>query len=119
MTLKECYERLGGDYADVASRLPSEKFILKFVLKFLDDGSYAMLLNALETGNGEEAFRAAHTIKGMCANLGFTKLGESSSALTEFLRPGLSGDYSALLEQVCRDYEQTCQAIRAMQESQE
>ena len=117
MTLKECYDALGGDYADVTSRLPSERFIQKFVLKFLEDGSYELLLRSLEAGNGEEAFRAAHTIKGMCQNLGFSKLSASSSELTECLRSGLNGDYTALLEQVRRDYQQAAEAIAAFKAS--
>ena len=116
MTLKECYEAMGGDYADVTARLPSEKFIQKFVLKFLDDGSYELLLTSLEAGNGEEAFRAAHTITGMCQNLGFARLGKSSSALTELLRAGMDGDYTALLEQVRQDYRLTCDTIQKFKE---
>ena len=81
MTLQECYEALGGNYQEVSSRLPSEKFIQKFVLKFLDDQSYQLLEDSWQSGNDEEAFRAAHTIKGMCQNLSFTTLQESSSQL--------------------------------------
>ena len=77
MTLQECYAALDGDFAGVSGRLPSEKFIQKYVLKFLDDGSYELLLRSMEEENWEEAFRAAHTIKGMCQNLDFTRLYES------------------------------------------
>ena len=37
MTLQELYTEIGGDYNEVRGRLPSDKFIQKFVLKFLDD----------------------------------------------------------------------------------
>ena len=73
MTLQECFAALGGNYDDVMGRLRSERLVQKFVLKFLDDGSYALLLSSLEAGNGEEAFRAAHTIKGMCQNREFER----------------------------------------------
>ena len=65
MTLQECYAALDGDFAGVSGRLPSEKFIQKYVLKFLDDGSYELLLRSMEEENWEEAFRAAHTIKAL------------------------------------------------------
>lgn len=79
MTLQECYAALGGDYEDVLARLRSERLVRKFVLKYLDDPSFTLLCSSMEEKNYEEAFRAAHTIKGMCQNLSFTKLLESSS----------------------------------------
>ena len=74
MTLKECYTALEGDYEGVLNRLRSEKMVQKFVLKFLNDKSHELLVTSMEAGNYEEAFRAAHTIKGVCQNLSFTKL---------------------------------------------
>ncbi len=114
MTLKECYAAMGGDYDDAIGRLRSERLLSKFVLKFLDDGSYRLLLDSLENGNGEEAFRASHTIKGMCQNLSFTDLGHSASELTEALRAGRT-DVQGLLDQVKADYARAEEAIRAFQ----
>lgn len=111
MTLQDCYIALGGDYDDVLGRLRSERLVQKFVLKFLDDGSFGLLLRSLEENNTAEAFRAAHTIKGMCQNLAFTKLGNSSSALTEALRGGDMDKGNALLPQVKEDYDCTVSAI--------
>ncbi len=113
MTLQECYENLGGNYQEVCSRLPSEKFIQKFVLKFLNDKSFQLLQDSWNQGNDEEAFRASHTIKGMCQNLSFALLQESSSALTEALRNGRSPEAPALYEKVCEDYQRTADAISA------
>ena len=73
MTVKECYEQMGADYEGVLGRLRSEGLIKKFAKKFLDDGSFQSLKDNLAQGNGEEAFRAAHTLKGVCQNLGFDK----------------------------------------------
>lgn len=112
MTLQECYAALGGDCADALARLRSERLVQKFVLKFLADGSYDLLCRSLESGDMAEAFRAAHTLKGMCGNLSFTALGDSSSALTEALRAGDVPD-AALVEQVKADYQRTANAIRA------
>ncbi len=112
MTLQECYESLGGDYKEVSSRLPSEKFIQKFVLKFLDDKTYELLTTSWQEENYEEAFRAAHTIKGMCQNLSFTVLQESSSQLTEALRNGMSPQAPELYGRVLEDYARTTGAIQ-------
>lgn len=115
MTLKECYGELEGDYEGVLSRLRSERMVQKFVLKFLNDKSYELLTTSLKEGNHDEAFRAAHTIKGVCQNLSFTKLYESSSRLTESLRSGNGTEVDGLVCQVKEDYEKTVAAIEAFQ----
>ena len=117
MTLQECYAALGGDYDEVIGLLRSEKLVNKFVLRFLDDKSYDLLCASMEAKNYEEAFRAAHTIKGICSNLAFTMLGRSSSALSEALRHGYTPEADALAEQVKAEYQQTVAAIRAYQEA--
>ncbi len=111
MKLKECYAMLDGDYESAVSHLSSDALVEKFLYKFLDDKSYNNLVSALDEQNFEEAFRAAHTLKGVCQNLSFTKLGASSSALTEALRGDLDPSYLSLAAQVKDDYEQTVAAI--------
>ena len=116
MTLQECYSAMGGDYDEVMGRLRSEKLVQKFVLKFLNDKSYELLCTSMESKNYEEAFRAAHTIKGVAQNLSFTALYQSASALSEALRGGFSPEAPALAAQVDADYAKTASAIRAYQE---
>ena len=111
MTLEECYAALEGSFTDAMSRLRSEKLVRKFALKFLNDGSYQLLQDSLTKEDYEEAFRAAHTIKGVCQNLAFNKLGESSEKFTESLRGGWSEAVPALASQVTADYQQTIAAL--------
>ena len=114
MTTKECYEKIGADYNAVLDRIPSEAIIKKFAKKFLDDASYNNLVNAMTEKNVEEAFRAAHTMKGICLNLGFDSLYKVSSALTEKLRAGdmdgSTDDYEAVKEA----YAVTVEAIKQL-----
>lgn len=117
MSLTECYIALGGSYEEVLSRLSSERLVNKFVLKFLTDPSYDLLVRSMESKDWPEAFRAAHTIKGVCQNLDFTRLYRSSCQLSEALRNGVTPEAPSLLEQVKADYAQTVAAIRAFQES--
>lgn len=116
MTLKECYAALNGDYEEAMGRLRSERLVQKFVLKFLDDGSFDLLCRSMEAGDQPEAFRAAHTIKGVCQNLSFTRLLASGEKLTEALRDGPTPEAPALFTQVQADYRQTVDAIRRFQE---
>lgn len=115
MTLKECYAAMGGNYDEVMGRLRSERLVQKFVLKFLDDGSFDLLCRSMEGADYEEAFRAAHTIKGVCQNLSIDKLQASSSRLCESLRNGYTPESDALAEEVRADYSQTAAAIEAFQ----
>lgn len=116
MTLRECYCEIGGDYEGVVARLMNERIVQKFLLRFLSDASYDTLVESLEAENYEEAFRAAHTLKGVCQNLGLTRLGESSSRLTEALRNKNFQDASELLDQVKKDYCQTVSAVGILKE---
>ncbi|MCI8907745.1 MAG: Hpt domain-containing protein [Angelakisella sp.] len=119
MTLKECYEKMEANYDEVIGRLRSERLVQKFALKFLDDPSYQLLITSMEEKNYEEAFRAAHTIKGVCQNLGFTRLGDSSSALTESLRSGWTPEADRLLEQTKADYQNTVTPLQSLKDSQQ
>lgn len=78
MTMQECYKAIGGNYEAVLGRLHSEALIQRFTLKFLEDQSYLQLKQALENKNYEDAFRSAHTLKGVCQNLSFDRLYEVS-----------------------------------------
>ena len=70
MTIKQCYEAMGADYENVSQRIPSEAMIKKFATKFPEDESFTQLTDALKNGNAEIAFRAVHTMKGLCLTLG-------------------------------------------------
>lgn len=114
MTIQESYAALGGNYEEVAGRFRSDERILKFMGLFLKDESFSTLCKALEQNNLEEAFRAAHTLKGVSSNLGFTRLYNSSHELTELLRPKTPApEIPALFAQVQKDYEITAEAIRS------
>lgn len=116
MTIQECYQKLDGDFDQAEKRLSSEALIMRFLTKFLDDGSFSQLCIAMEEGDRDKAFRAAHTLKGVSGNLSLSRLYLSVSQLTEVLRYGsecIPTDAAPLLEEVTRDYRLTVNAIRA------
>lgn len=114
MTVKECYDLMGGDYDDVVNRLMNDKMIERFLPKVVNDQSYALLCNSLEEKNMKESFRAAHTLKGICQNMSLTRLRDSVSLLTEQLRDReeYGEDILPLAAQVKEDYLHTCECIR-------
>ena len=115
MTIEQCYQEMGGNYTEVCGRLPSQRLVEKFVRKFLDDRSYAELTAAMAAGDHDVAFRAAHTLKGVCANLGLERLRASAGTLTETLRlqaAAIPSEAAAQLEQIHADYRLTVDTIR-------
>jgi len=112
MDLKECYAKLEGNYDEILSRFMSDAMVERFMLKFLKDTSFQEVSEALNKNDGETAFRAAHTLKGVALNLSLSKLAVSASELTENLRDlQIDGDTSPLFTQTRKDYAMTKEAI--------
>lgn len=88
MTLEEFYQAVGGSYKEVIERIPSEDMVLRFVRRFVEDTTFSDWQTAQKEQDIQAAFRAAHTMKGIAANLGFENLTRVSKELTEELRPG-------------------------------
>ncbi|MDE5965064.1 MAG: Hpt domain-containing protein [Eubacterium sp.] len=114
MDLKECFNTFGGNYNDVILRLITEERVKKFLLIFLKDTSFNELESAMECKDYDSAFRAAHTLKGVCANLGIEKLGKLSSEITEALREKDNATANKLFPQVSQCYSITIDAINQL-----
>lgn len=105
MDIRQLYEKTGGNFEDVLKRLGSEAMIQRFVLKFAKDPSFGELTRGMEEQDAELAFRAAHTLKGICLNLGFDRLYAPTAALTEDLRGrAFSGQSEELYHRVKTEY---------------
>lgn len=114
MTVQECYEEMGGDYKEIMSRLMSEERVKKFLAMFLQDPSYAELQEKMKEKNYEEAFRASHTLKGVCQNLSLTELFQASFEITEALREKNGQAAEKLMGKVTDSYEKTVAAIHTL-----
>lgn len=115
MEFREFYEKVGGDYDEVIGRLGKEERITKYLHKFVESDPIAEFDKALQNDSFEECFRALHSIKGMCLNLGLGKLSESSSALCEEYRNGApTKDVTLLTKQVRDDYAMTLDVIKEL-----
>ncbi|MBR0265919.1 MAG: Hpt domain-containing protein [Clostridia bacterium] len=118
MTVKELYERMGGDYDAAVKIMMMDSMIAKFIVKVPDDPTYGRLMAAVETMDTAGIFEAAHTLKGVAANFGLTKLSTLASELTEEFRPGRERQMSdeevrEKLEAIRKLHEQTVEGIRA------
>lgn len=88
MTTREFYDQTGGNYGEVIRRLQDEKRVARFVMLFKKDPGFEELEMSLTQGDAAAAFRAAHTLKGVCLNLGFDRLFNHVNDVTELLRGG-------------------------------
>ena len=87
--LREFFASVGSDADDVIMRLGGNPdLVVRFVTKFLSDGSFSSLKSSLDAGDRDTAFRAAHTLKGVSGTLGFQRLYEKATSVTELLRGG-------------------------------
>ena len=116
MTVRESYEKIGSNFDEVLRRLGSEALVKRFALKFLNDTSFQDLKDALVKKDGETAFRAAHTLKGVCLNLGFDRLYEVSAELTEKLRGRDTSGTEEMFKKVETQYRILTDAIREMEQ---
>lgn len=117
MTTKECYNQIGADYDEVLKRLGNESFVKKVSLKFIQDSNFNDLKSALKSKDAETAFRAVHTLKGICLNLGFNDLQKASSNLTESLRGReFKDDCNELFEKVEKEYQKVIDYLKKIDE---
>ena len=114
MEIEEFYKKTGGSYAEVSKRIPSLSLAERFISKFLKDKSFEDLSAKMKSGDRKGAFLAVHTLKGVCANLGFGALKDSCSNLCEELRgegEEITEAANAFMKDVERYYYITVEAI--------
>lgn len=89
----------------------NKDLLMRFLRKFPGDDNYHNIVSGLDSGDYETAFRAAHTLKGLCGNLSLTKLQEVVSEETELLRAEKWEEAKAFLPQVTEVYENTLKKL--------
>jgi len=94
----------GADVKGTLSRFAGNEAIYsKFLLKFKADPNFNALKESLDGKNIEEAFKAAHTLKGVSINLGLMPIYEAASAMSELLR-GKTSIEEINMEQVAEQW---------------
>jgi chemotaxis protein histidine kinase CheA len=117
MDVKACYDSIGGSYEAIHRRIPNDPVVEKFMKKFLEDPCYGELRQAMEEENWGNAFKASHALKGVSANLNFSRLSESADRLTELLREFDMGKFDKnkcldTFREVSDDYSGVIESIR-------
>lgn len=115
MDLKECYKKMGGDYDEAVRRIGSDERIVKYLKMIQRDTNFTFLCEAIDQNNLQNAFCAAHTLKGIALNLSLTSLADSTKELTEMLRSGMPNEgIAALLQNTKKAYELVLECMNAL-----
>lgn len=89
MMTDENYMESGLDIASARQRFLGNRALFeKFLFRFPEDQNYKKMVESVKNGDVEEAFNAAHTLKGVCGNLSLKKLYDKVSEVTEVFRKG-------------------------------
>lgn len=80
-------ENAGADVDTAIKRfMGNEALYIKFLTKFEKDESFADIEKYVAEKNAEEIFKAAHTLKGVAANLGLDQIAQNASDVVEIFR---------------------------------
>lgn len=100
--LRGALERMGDD----------EQLYESCLEMFLNDPTTEQLNNAIKTGSWDDAFTAAHALKGLAGNMGFVPLMHSTGQLVIFIRGGRTKEINECMAQVNSNYRDITDAIR-------
>lgn len=90
----------------------SEQMYVACLRMFLDDPTVSELNQAIAAKAWDDAFTAAHALKGLAGNMGFVPLMHSTGQLVIMIRGGRTKEVGAYMAQVNSNYRDITDAIR-------
>ena len=108
----EKLKEYGADTASGLSRcVNNEALYLRLTNMVPTNSAFKSLYDSINANNLDEAFSAAHALKGILLNLSITPLSEPVSTICELLRNKTEYDYSSyisLIEEKRKELEELC-----------
>lgn len=92
-----------------------ESMYVRFLKKFPEDRTYDALKQAVQEKNQKETEMYAHTLKGICGNLGLTGLYRKSDELVKAVREGRSGEIEPLYGEIRALMEETVRVLKELE----
>ena len=80
----------------------NQKFYFRMISMGLSNDSFEKLARALEENKLDEAFEAAHALKGVLGNLALTPIYKPLSEMTEMLREKKTADYTTMYQPIMK-----------------
>ncbi|WP_255448837.1 MULTISPECIES: histidine kinase [Selenomonas] len=114
LQIKAMLEQVGVDYDKGLERFMGNVALYhKFLLKFLNDGSYEEFVTSLSVQDMAMAEKSVHTLKGTAGNLSLMKLFQAADDTVQAIRTAQDREeIQKLADSVGEIYRETCDAIR-------
>ena len=112
--IKFAYAAHSYDYAGAIERVAGDELLRSLLDMFLADSNYAQLMSALDAGDAQLGFQAAHSLKGSSGMLGLSGLFEAMKSVTEPLRRGDASEAAAYRADVEREYAAAIGMIKSL-----
>ncbi len=107
MITMEALRTFGADTDKGLERcMNKEDFYLRLVCMAVEDANVEKLRAAIENNDLDQAFEAAHALKGTTGNLSLDPLYEPLCEITELLRARTETDYSELMGRILGKYDE-------------
>ncbi len=101
------------DIDGAMQRLSGNETLYVSCLKtFLEDTTINRLDEALQTESWDDAFTAAHAIKGLAGNMGFVPLFQSTAEVVVLIRTGKVKEIDEIFDKMLHCYNEIANAIR-------
>lgn len=114
-SFKEKFVAAGNDYKSLSERASGDKeLIMQLMQMFLADESFSQMSAYMDDCETENAFRAAHSLKGSCGMLGLIPLFEEMKKITDELRHGELEEARELFPRTKAEYEAAVELIRQL-----
>lgn len=91
--------------------LDDEEMYFEFLNSFVEDTLMSRLKQAVQNGSVDDAFEAAHALKGLCANLSIDSMSKMIVPMVEILRGRSMGGIPEDFKGLSQTYENVCTAI--------
>lgn len=115
MKLEELKGKIDIDVEGSLSRFAGmEKMYIKFLKKLPEDGNYEKLKEAVEKKETDNIEVYAHTLKGICGNLGLTYLYEKSTQIVAAVREDRAQEIPGLMNELSEEMEKAAELIRKL-----
>ena len=86
--------------------MKNEAFYFRLIGMAAEDGNFNKLKEAIDRGDLDQAFEAAHALKGVMTNLALKPIADPVIGITEHLRAGEQMDYQPAMEIISSKFEE-------------